>query len=183
MTETIQTGGAGETIQTDGTRGETIPADGTGGAVMTGERSLRIERVYDAPPEEVFDAWTSPEVLRRWWAVHPEGRTPVAEVDLRVGGRYRLSMEAPDGERHTVQGEYQTVERPNRLVYSWRWELDAGGLGPDSTVTVEFRAEGERTTVVLEHAGLPDADSRDRHAQGWAACMDIFRERGFARAA
>jgi uncharacterized protein YndB with AHSA1/START domain len=68
-------------------------------------------------------------------------------------------------------------------VYSWRWELDAGGLGPASTVSVEFRPEGERTTVVLEHSGLPDSASRDRHAQGWTACMEIFRERGFAHAA
>ncbi|HEX3391299.1 MAG TPA: SRPBCC domain-containing protein [Solirubrobacteraceae bacterium] len=155
----------------------------TSDAVMTSETSLRIERSYDASPEEVFDAWTNPEVLRRWWAVHPDGSTPVAEVDLREGGRYRLSMEGPDAERHTVQGEYLEVDRPSRLVYSWRWELDAGGLGPASTVTVEFCEQGERTNVVLEHAGLPDADSRDRHAEGWAACMDIFRERGFSAAA
>jgi|HubBroStandDraft_3_1064219.scaffolds.fasta_scaffold01498_5 uncharacterized protein YndB with AHSA1/START domain len=153
------------------------------GAAITGETSLRIERAYDATPAEVFDAWTTPEVLRRWWAVHPEGKTPVADVDLRVGGRYRLSMEAPDGERHTVQGEYLELARPHRLVYSWQWELDAGGLGPVSTVTVEFRADGERTTVVLEHTGLPDAAARDRHAQGWATCMEIFGERGFAHAA
>jgi uncharacterized protein YndB with AHSA1/START domain len=153
------------------------------GAAMTSETSLRIERTYDATPEEVFDAWTTPEVLRRWWAVHPEGKTPVADVDLRVGGRYRLSMEATDGECHTVQGEYREVERPHRLVYSWEWELDAGGVGPTSTVTVEFHPNGEHTTVVLEHTNLPDADSRDRHAQGWAACMDIFGERGFTRAA
>jgi uncharacterized protein YndB with AHSA1/START domain len=153
------------------------------GAVMTSETSLRIERGYDATPEEVFDAWTTPEVLRRWWAVHPDGSTPVAEVDLRVGGRYRLSMEGPDGERHTVGGEYSEVDRPRRLVYSWQWELDSGEPGHISTVTVQFRGEGERTTVVLEHTDLPDSDSRDRHAHGWAACMDILRERGFPAAA
>jgi uncharacterized protein YndB with AHSA1/START domain len=152
-------------------------------AVMTSETSLRVERVYDASPEEVFDAWTDPEVLRRWWAVHPDGSTPVAEVDLRPGGRYRLSMEGPDGERHTVQGEYREVQRPRRLVYSWQWELDAGGLGPASTVTVEFQEQGKRTNVVLEHTDLPDADSRDRHAHGWAACMGILRARGFTTAA
>jgi uncharacterized protein YndB with AHSA1/START domain len=153
------------------------------GAVMTSERSLRVQRSYDATPEEVFDAWTTPEVLRRWWAVHPDGSTPVAEVDLRVGGRYRLSMEGPGGERHTVGGEYSEVDRPRRLVYSWQWELDSGEQGHISTVTVQFRADGNRTTVVLEHEGLPDSDSRDRHAHGWAACMDILRERGFPTAA
>jgi uncharacterized protein YndB with AHSA1/START domain len=162
---------------------DTIQTGAPSGVAMTSETSLRIERAYNASPEEVFDAWTSPEVLRRWWAVHPEGTTPVAEVDLRVGGSYRLSMEGPDGERHTVQGQYSEVDRPHRLVYSWQWELDAGGLGPASTVTVELHPDGERTNVVLEHSGLPDAASRDRHAQGWAACMDIFCERAFARAA
>lgn len=153
------------------------------GAVMTSDTSLRVERGFDATPEEVFDAWTTPAVLRRWWAVHPQGSTPIAEVDLRVGGRYRLSMETPDGERHTVQGQYSEIDRPRRLVYSWQWELDAGGLGPASTVTVEFRADGNRTTVVLEHERLPDSGSRDRHAQGWAACMEVLRERGFPAAA
>jgi uncharacterized protein YndB with AHSA1/START domain len=155
-------------------------ATGTAEAVMTSETSLRIERSFDASPEEVFDAWTNPEVLKRWWAVHPDGSTPVAEVDLRPGGRYRLSMEGPDGERHTVQGEYSEVDRPRRLRYSWQWELDAGGLGPIGTVAVDFRADGSRTTVVLEHTGLPDAESRDRHAQGWSACLDIFGTRGFS---
>lgn len=152
--------------------------------VMTGELSLRIERFFEATPEEVFDAWTDPEVLRRWWAVDPAGRTPVAEVDLRVGGRYRLSMEHPDGTRHTVAGEYREILRPTRLVYSWCWEQDDGR--PDdqvSTVTVELRGEGERTKLVLEHTDLASAESRDRHAQGWSACLEVFRARGFSAGA
>jgi uncharacterized protein YndB with AHSA1/START domain len=155
-------------------------ATDTNDAVMTSETSLRIERNFDASAEEVFDAWTNPEVLRRWWAVHPDGSTPIAEVDLRVGGRYRLSMEGPDGERHTVGGEYSEVTRPSRLAYTWQWELDSGEPGQISSVTVEFLEHGDQTAVVLEHAGLPDAEARDRHAQGWGACLDIFRARGFA---
>ncbi|HXC23721.1 MAG TPA: SRPBCC domain-containing protein [Solirubrobacteraceae bacterium] len=155
-------------------------ATGTADAVMTSETSLRVERSFDASPEEVFDAWTNPEVLKRWWAVHPDGSTPVAEVDLRIGGRYRLSMEDPEGVRHTVGGEYREVERPSRLSYTWQWELDSGEPGHISSITVEFIQRGEHTDVVLEHTGLPDADSRDRHAQGWIACMEIFRARGFA---
>lgn len=146
---------------------------------MTSEHSLRIERSFQATPEEVFDAWTSPEVLRRWWAVHPEGSTPIAEVDLRIGGRYRLTMEQPDGTRHTVGGEYREVSRPHRLIYSWQWELDSGEQGHESVVTVSFNADGERTRLVLEHTGLESADSRDRHARGWNACLETFSSRGF----
>ena len=149
----------------------------------TGERSetsLRIERTYDASPKEVFDAWTNPEVLRRWWVVDLAERTPIADVDLRVGGRYRLSMEHPDGTRHTVGGEYREVVRPTRLVYTWQWEQDDGQPGHVSTVTVEFQADGERTNLVLEHTDLPSAESRDQHANGWNACLEILQARVFA---
>lgn len=143
------------------------------------ETNLRLERTYDASPEEVFNAWTNPEVLRRWWAVDPEGSTPIAEVDLRVGGRYRLSMEHPSGPKHTVGGVYREVSPPDRLVYSWCWEQDNGQPGHVSTVTVEFRADGERTNLVLEHTGLASAESRDQHAHGWNACLDILQSRVF----
>jgi uncharacterized protein YndB with AHSA1/START domain len=143
------------------------------------ETSLRIERTYDASPQDVFNAWTNPEVLRRWWAVDPEGSTPTAEVDLRVGGRYRLSMEDPSGTKHTVGGEYREVSPPERLVYSWCWEQDNGQPGHVSTVTVEFQANGERTNLILEHTGLASAESRDQHAHGWNACLDILGSRVF----
>jgi uncharacterized protein YndB with AHSA1/START domain len=140
---------------------------------------LRLERTFDASAEEVFDAWTNPEVLRRWWGANPSWVTPVAEVDLRVGGHYRLSMEDPTtGATYTVGGEYREVTRPERLVYSWRWE--SGGEDPDhtSTVTVEFLGEGERTTIVLEHSDLPTAESRDAHREGWIGCLENLQARG-----
>jgi len=143
--------------------------------------TLRLERTFDAPADAVFDAWTNPEVLRRWWVVDPAWRTPVAEVDLRVGGAYRLSMEDPDaGTRHTVGGEYREVLRPERLVYSWSWEQDAGGTPHVSTVTVRFLAEGERTTVVLEHFELESRQSRDSHRAGWEGCLESLQARIFA---
>lgn len=144
---------------------------------------LRLERTFEATAEEVFDAWTNPEVLRRWWAAGEDWRTPTAEVDLRVGGRYRLSMEDPaTGALHTVGGEYREVVRPQRLVYSWCWERESDEPDHVSTVTVEFRGEGERTTVVLEHAGLPSSTSRDQHGHGWEACLENLRTRVLTRA-
>src|SRR3954464_7200682 len=107
-----------------------------------------------ASRERVFDAWTDPELLRRWWAAGETWDTPLAEVDLRPGGRYRLSMHDPDsGNVHTVGGEYTEVTRPDRLVYTWAWEgeSDSG----ESLVTVEFVAAGGGTEVVLTHTGLP----------------------------
>jgi uncharacterized protein YndB with AHSA1/START domain len=140
------------------------------------ETSLRVERTFDAPREDVFDAWTNPEVLRRWWRPNPAWSTPVAEVDLRVGGRYRISMEDPESEaKHTACGEYTEVSRPQRLVYSWQWQEDDGRLGHASTVTVDFHADGGRTTVVLEHTGLISAESRDSHTYGWAGILEALQ--------
>ena len=146
--------------------------------------SLRLERTFDASPEAVFDAWTNPEVLKRWWGADPRWRTPIAEVDLRVGGGYRLSMEDPGaGTAHTVRGEYSEVRRPERLVYTWSWEQGGGGKAPhQSTVTVDFVREGERTTVVLEHSGLQSPESRDRHRVGWEGCLENLQGRIFLAA-
>ena len=142
--------------------------------------AFRIERSFDASPEEVFDAWTNPEVLQRWWTIQASHSSPRCEVDLRVGGRYVLRMRDDDGELHIVGGEYREVDRPRRLVYTWRWE---GGGGPHpghvSVVTVEFRAEGETTTVVLEHTGLASEESRTRHGAGWQAAFARLAQRIF----
>ncbi|HTD58368.1 MAG TPA: SRPBCC domain-containing protein [Solirubrobacteraceae bacterium] len=148
------------------------------------ETSLRVERTFDAPTEDVFDAWTNPEVLRRWWRPNPGWVTPVAEVDLRVGGRYRISMEDPEtGTKHTAGGEYSEVSRPQRLVYSWQWEQDDGQPDHVSTVTVSFHADGERTNVVLEHSGLVSSESRDSHTHGWAGILEMLQVHLFENAA
>jgi uncharacterized protein YndB with AHSA1/START domain len=133
---------------------------------------LRLERSFDAQVQDVFNAWTDPAVLKRWWSGGPQWSTPVADVDAQPGGSYRLMMESESGERHTVVGQYRTVEPPTLLVYTWAWELDAGGTGPESTVTVAFEADGDATRVVVEHAGLPDEASRERHGVGWSTCLD-----------
>jgi uncharacterized protein YndB with AHSA1/START domain len=143
--------------------------------------SLRLERTFDAPAEAVFDAWTNPEVLRRWWAAEATWRTPVAEVDLRVGGGYRLAMEDPGaGTMHTVRGEFREVRRPERLVYSWAWEEPEGHVGHTSTVTVEFISDGERTTVLLEHSNLASAESREGHRAGWEGSLANLQTRVFS---
>ena len=77
---------------------------------------VRIERTYAASAEDVFDAWTSPEVMRRWFHAGRDWDTPVAEVDLRVGGDVRVVMRRPDGSEAGAQGEYTLIDRPRRLV-------------------------------------------------------------------
>jgi uncharacterized protein YndB with AHSA1/START domain len=142
--------------------------------------TLRLEHAFAAPPEAVFDAWTDPEVLRRWWAAEPTWTSPGCEVDLRVGGRYALRMHDDEGGIHAVGGEFREVRRPHRLVYTWCWEGD-DGLHPGhiSLVTVEFLSSGEGTTVRLEHTGLASETSRERHTAGWLGVLDNLGRRVF----
>jgi len=129
--------------------------------------SLEIRRVIPATRQRVFDAWTQAKELDRWSA--PSPMTPRAEVDLRVGGRYRIVMRAPDGTEHRVGGVYRRIDPPSKLVSTWKWEESAM---EDSVVTVEFHDRGKSSEVVLRHDGLTDAESRARHEHGWNSCLD-----------
>ena len=89
---------------------------------------VRVERTFDAPAESVFDAWTSPEVMRRWFHVAPDWETPEAEVDLRVGGKIRVMMRRPDGTEHVIAGEFTEINRPRRLVFRCTFSDDLSNL-------------------------------------------------------
>ena len=134
------------------------------------ETTLRLRRTFAAPREKVFRAWTQPEELTKWWG--PEGyATPSAEVDLRVGGKYRLGMmKLPDGKIFYLSGTYREVRPPERLVYTWRWE--AQPEHGETLVTVEFRAVGDSTEVDLIHEVFPTQKARDDHNRGWSGCLD-----------
>jgi len=128
--------------------------------------SLRVERTFDAPLQAVFDACTSPEVMRRWWHAGPDWETPVAEVDLRVGGGFRIEMRRPDGSEYVATGEYTVVDPPRRLAFTWIWERQEGWPA-DTLVELEFTERDGATTVVLRHSGLPDAEAVRSHTEGW----------------
>jgi uncharacterized protein YndB with AHSA1/START domain len=137
-----------------------------------GPAAVRVERTFRAPAQAVFDAWTSPEVMRRWWHADPDWETPVAEVDLRVGGGFRIAMSAPDGERHTAIGEYTVVDPPRRLAFTWTWEGEEDSLGADTLVEVEFHERDGATTVVLEHSGLASDETARSHTEGWENVLE-----------
>jgi uncharacterized protein YndB with AHSA1/START domain len=128
---------------------------------------LSISRVIKAPPRTVFEAWTTPSLLMKWWG--PEGvRCTAAEIDLREGGAYRIANQHGDGSITWISGVFERVRPPEELVYSWAIGLP-GANG--SRVTVEFRSHAEGTEVVLIHERLA-AEVRDMHLQGWTGCLD-----------
>jgi len=139
-----------------------MPAERTAGHV------LEIRRTYNVPRERVFAAWTKPQELQRWSA--PGDMTvPSAEVDLRVGGRYRIVMQSPNGATHTAVGVYRVVDPPSRLVYTWVWEERAAMA--DTLVTLEFHQKGAGTELVLRHEELADEADRANHEKGWIGCL------------
>ena len=131
---------------------------------------LRLERVIRADRERTFAAWTEPELMRQWSA--PETLTVEdGELDLRVGGRWRVVMVEPTGKRHEAFGVYREVSPPKRLVYTHAWRL-ADGNSPETTVTVEFLEVAGGTRVVLTQEGFAAAPSRDSHVQGWSSSLN-----------
>ena len=141
---------------------------------------LRLSRTYEAPRERVFSAWTDPEQIRKWWGAQPGFTTPIAEVDLRTGGRYRLGMQPPNSDdMYIVTGVFHEVRAPEKLVYSWAWEPGfAHGEETDveTTVTVEFIDRGAATELVLTHERHPSDEERDRHQQGRSGLLERLAE-------
>jgi uncharacterized protein YndB with AHSA1/START domain len=134
-----------------------------------GPDTLRIQRTFRAPAQAVFDAWTSPEVLRRWWHAEHAWETPIARVDLRPGGEVYLVMRNPeDGREYAGRGEFTLIDPPRRLAFTWVWESDHPR---EQLVDVEFIAHGESTTVVMTHSGVPESETDDYDA-GWQASFD-----------
>jgi uncharacterized protein YndB with AHSA1/START domain len=120
----------------------------TSGATGSNEREIIITRLFDAPPEVVFEAWTDPEHLAQWWG--PEGFTnPVCELDVRVGGSWRIVMRAPDGAMYPCRGVYLEIVAPERLVFTNIAVDDEGTPVLDGLTTVTFEEEDGTTKLIL----------------------------------
>lgn len=135
---------------------------------MNQDHHLQIERTFAAPAEAVFDAWTSEEVLRRWWQPADGWETPEAVVDLRVGGAVRVVMRDRDGDRHGGGGTYTEVERPHRLAFTWTWD----GSERRTLVEVDFEPTPTGTRVRFSHSGLEDEATVRDHEGGWGHVLD-----------
>jgi len=143
-------------------------------ATPTTETMLIITRTFDAPRAKGFEAWTTPEMLKQWFAPNEAFLIPIANVDLKVGGTYRIGMKPPDTESlHTATGVYREIKPPEKLVFTWSWE----GEDPMNTlVTVEFRELGNATEVMLKHEFFPNTETRNKHSEGWIGCLEQLRK-------
>ena len=129
--------------------------------------SLTIKRRLNAPPAKIYAAWTDPAQLARWFG--PEGVSSVrAETDLRVGGRYHITMLVP-GDQHDVMGVYREVVPNEKLVFTWAWKSTPER---ESLVTVTLKPDGGGTILTLLHEQFFDEPARDRHNQGWTGALN-----------
>lgn len=136
---------------------------------MHPQPDLVVRRHVQAQPHAVFDAWTDPDHLVRWWGPKNVECTH-AEVDLRIGGRFRLANQTPDGTTVWITGTYEKIEPPSLLRHTWLIESDET---PDpELVTIEFLATETGTEIVITHAAIATKQSWDGHQEGWFGCLD-----------
>ncbi len=148
-------------------------------------KELTITRVFDAPRELVWKAWTEPERVKRWWG--PKGFTsPVIKIDLRVGGEYLSCMRSPEGQDFWGKGIFREIVAPERLVMTDSFVDKEGNTVPASyygmsgdwplemLVTVMFEEQGDKTKLILKHSGIEgiSATDRDNMEQGWSQSFD-----------
>ncbi len=130
---------------------------------------LDLARSYPVAPEKVWRAWTEPEAIKRWFG--PGGFDPVsvAELDVRVGGRFRICFGGPDGNEHEVTGQYKEVVPNRKLVFTWTWPRTTPER--ESVVTIVFEKTPQGTNLAFHHAGFFDQAARGGHNRGWTETL------------
>ena len=159
-------------------------------APTAGQQALVIERVFDAPVELVWRAWTEPEHARRWWG--PKGFTaPTTKIDFRIGGKYLFAMQSPDfneGRPIWSTGFYREIVPLERIVCTDSFADEDGNIVPatdygmaddfplEMVVTVTFEDLGGRTRMTLRHEGMPAGEMSEGASVGWNESFDKLAE-------
>lgn len=130
-----------------------------------------MRRLIAAKPDRVFEAWTDATLIPLWFK---PGGIPLrhVELELRVGGRWHMTMGTPGNRELTGWGEFCEVDRPRRIVYTWNWAPDP--VGRETIVTVDFLEHDRGTEIVIRHQGFPAARARDQHRGGWVDCLSAM---------
>ena len=139
-------------------------------ARLIAKPSLTLTREYAAPPERVWRAWTDSKALMQWWGPGPGEPVSVAELDVRVGGRFRICFGGADGNAHECAGRYKEVVKASKLLFTWAWPRTTPER--ESLVTILFKAKGSGTELVFRHERLFDEQVREDHKRGWSGLLE-----------
>jgi uncharacterized protein YndB with AHSA1/START domain len=133
-------------------------------------RTLHLKKTLAAPPERVFTACVEADQLAEWWG--PAGFTvPTLQLDVREGGRYRITMQPPEGEAFHLRGEFREIEAPRRLVYTFVWE-EPDPDDQETLVALTFEPSGEGTGLVLDHGPFKTDGRYELHRAGWTETLE-----------
>jgi uncharacterized protein YndB with AHSA1/START domain len=151
------------------------------------KQEIVITRIFDAPRELVWKAWTDPQHFKRWWG--PKDFTcPFCEMDLRVGGKYLNCMRSPEGRDYWSTGVYREIIPMERIVFTDSFADEKGNIVPatyygmsadfplEMLVTVTFAEHEGKTKLTLKHSGLPTGRDGEGAQQGWNESFDKLAE-------
>jgi uncharacterized protein YndB with AHSA1/START domain len=133
-----------------------------------GKKSVDFTRHYPVAPEKVWRAWTDPQALAQWFGPEEGSKVTIADMDVRVGGRYHIRFGVPGQETHDVEGTYLEVELHRKLVFDWGWKSTPERI---SLVTITLKPSGSGTELVFKHEKFYDQAARDSHNEGWAGAF------------
>ena len=154
----------------------TMTTNGTATVTLPTDEQILITREFDAPKHLVYEAWTTPELVKRWWSGR-RGEMTIAEIDLRVGGRWRYVMVADGGFEVAFHGEYREIVPNERLVSTEVYEAMPDG---EALNTLTLTEAGGRTTltVLVEHTSKEDRDAHVNSGMeaGMQEGMDLLEQ-------
>ena len=138
-------------------------------AKLKDQPSLALKRHYPVAPEKVWRAWTDPQAIKQWWGSGGPDPVAAAELDLRVGGRFRIVFGGAQGTENECAGIYREVVPNRKLVFTWCWP----NTSPErvSLVTVQFKPAGGGTDLEFLHEQFFDEAARDGHKRGWSESL------------
>ena len=136
-------------------------------APVSSDTRLELNRTFKAPRKKVFEALTQSEVMSKWMAPTAE-MSCEATSDPRKGGEYRVKMSSPDGTDHIAYGRYKDFDPFSHISYTWSWETNET---KDTIITIDLDEKDGATEMRFVHERFADAETRDKHNEGWTGCL------------
>ena len=133
--------------------------------------TLELSRVFAAPRNRVFAAWTDSEAIKQWFGP-PSCNVTEADFTPRVGGQYHIKIDNVEMGEIELTGTFREVVAPEKLVFTWQWLTSPLKEAGETLVTVQFIDRGRSTEIRLTHEGFPEAEVRDDHHEGWSGSLD-----------